>query len=357
VKEDGEGRRLFGFFLVCEGRRFDFYADSEAERSMWIKSISDAAAADATAHDTDESRAAMEEMLLEIARQHAVQIDAEGPQSTLGTHHFWAIEARMRKLEELALAENMVGQTLIEQLRQELENERSARVAAEMHISGLQERLYQALHEVEFWAGCAPHISGIPQPKSHMECAKHLTKVEGSQIDGDATGHINSKLSDITRQPLHCTPPSPRLQYARRKGSALPTNWLDGHHDSQIGKCPFLGLIPGPAQHVAQVTADGELLEPPHPPTNCIPVRLPGLPLLLELPPKTLDKSGSVSQAQPRSPRGAFATPWKEEKGDGEAEAVPPNRIPDGPTKRPMGRIATTQHYNSFYANQPLVLP
>ena len=43
---------------------------------------------------TDESRAAMEEMLLEIARQHAVQIDAEGPKSTLGTHHFWAIEAR-----------------------------------------------------------------------------------------------------------------------------------------------------------------------------------------------------------------------------------------------------------------------
>ena len=194
-------------------------------------------------------------------------------------------------------------------LQNELENERRARVAAEVHISGLQERLNKALHEVDFWARCTPHISGIPQSKSHVKCAKHLTKLEGSHIDGDA------KLSDGTRQPLHCTPPSPRLQYARRKGSALPTNWLDGQHGSQIGKYPVLGLIPGPAQQVAQVTADGELFEPPHPPTNCIAVR------------------------------------------DVEAEAVPPKRITDGPPKRPMGSIQSAQHYNSFRSNQCLVLP
>jgi hypothetical protein len=255
----------------------------------------------------------MEEMLLEIARQHAVQIDAEGPQSTLGTHHFWAIEARMRKLEELALAENIVGQlqTLIEQLRQELENERRARVAAELLIAGLQERLKQALHEVDFWAGC-------------------------------------------TRQPVHCIPPSPRLQHSPRRGSALPTNWLDGQHGSQIGS-----QIGTPRDAGLNTTTPEE---PDH---------------WFATP--WLEEEGDGSQIG--TPRDAFATPWLEEEEDGRQIGTPrdsqigtprgsqigtprgsqfgtPRGSQIGTPRTPRGsRIATTQHYNSFYANQPLVLP
>jgi hypothetical protein len=266
----------------------------------------------------------------------------------------------MRKLEELALAENIVGQlqTLIEQLRQELENERRARVAAELLIAGLQERLKQALHEVDFWAGCTPHISGLnPRPESHVakvQCAKHLTKVEGSQIDGDATGHVDGNLSDVTRQPVHCIPPSPRLQHSPRRGSALPTNWLDGQHGSQIGS-----QIGTPRDAGLNTTTPEE---PDH---------------WFATP--WLEEEGDGSQIG--TPRDAFATPWLEEEEDGRQIGTPrdsqigtprgsqigtprgsqfgtPRGSQIGTPRTPRGsRIATTQHYNSFYANQPLVLP
>ena len=86
VEDDGSGQRLYGFYIVCENKRFDFYAESEVQRSLWLQSIfkASAAAAAATADAVDESRSAMEDMLRKIARKHAVQIDVEGPQSTLG---------------------------------------------------------------------------------------------------------------------------------------------------------------------------------------------------------------------------------------------------------------------------------